>query len=177
MTKMFLSLMMMITSIFMLFMSHPLSLGIMILTQTLMICLISGFMINTYWFSYILFLIFIGGLLILFIYISSIASNEMFNLSTKIKFLLWIIIISSMILSLLTMKNLNWLNLYINSTELNNFFNFFLFFNNENMINLTKLYNEQNYLIMIMMIIYLFITLLAVVKIINIFYGPLRSNI
>uniref|UniRef100_UPI0030FECDE7 NADH dehydrogenase subunit 6 n=1 Tax=Carterocephalus argyrostigma TaxID=1663110 RepID=UPI0030FECDE7 len=174
--KMFLSLSIIIISIIMLYLKHPLSLGLMILFQTLLICLISGIIINTYWFSYILFLTFLGGLLVLFIYVSSIASNELFKISMKNMFFILISIFFIVGMMILNMKNLNWLNLYINSNELNNFFNYFLFFNNENNMNLTKLYNQQNYYLMLMMIIYLFITLLAVVKITNIFYGPLRPS-
>nr|SSW94145.1 NADH dehydrogenase subunit 6 [Hypermnestra helios maxima] len=172
MLKMFLSSLIMMFSIMMLFLNHPLSMGLMILTQTLLTCLLSGMLINTYWFSYILFLVFLGGLLVLFIYVSSIASNEMFNNNFFMKMNLMCILMLS-ILSVY-MYNLNWLN-FINNYEMNNFLNLFIFFNNENKINLSKLYNNQIYLMM-MLIIYLFITLVAVVKITNIFFGPLRMS-
>lgn len=59
-----------------------------------------------------------------------------------------------------------------------NFFNYnnLLLNRNFNKINLNKLYNSQTFLLIIIIIIYLFITLIAVVKITNIFYGPLRSK-
>nr|YP_009938312.1 NADH dehydrogenase subunit 6 [Lethe helle]YP_009938403.1 NADH dehydrogenase subunit 6 [Lethe uemurai]QNU07731.1 NADH dehydrogenase subunit 6 [Lethe helle]QNU07822.1 NADH dehydrogenase subunit 6 [Lethe uemurai]QNU07835.1 NADH dehydrogenase subunit 6 [Lethe uemurai] len=173
MTKMFMSFMVILTSIFMFFINHPISMGLLILFQTLLICLLLGMLINSYWFSYILFLVFLGGLLVLFIYVSSIASNEFLNISITNKFIifipLWIFF-----LAIYLKNNLNWLNFSFNE-DMNNFFNLFLFSYNENNINLFKLYNEQTYLLMIMMIIYLFITLIAVVKITNIFFGPLRS--
>nr|YP_009266780.1 NADH dehydrogenase subunit 6 [Cecropterus lyciades]ANK79342.1 NADH dehydrogenase subunit 6 [Cecropterus lyciades] len=175
MTKMFLSLCIFLFSIMMFFLKHPLSMGLLILIQTLLICLISGMIMKTYWFSYILFLTFLGGLLVLFIYVSSIASNEMFNFSPINKFFLLIYSMFTIIMTIYFMNNLYWMNLFINSCEMENFFNFMLFFNNENKINLTKLYNNQTYFLMMMMIIYLFITLIAVVKIVNIFYGPLRT--
>nr|YP_009516305.1 NADH dehydrogenase subunit 6 [Choristoneura pinus pinus]AYA73164.1 NADH dehydrogenase subunit 6 [Choristoneura pinus pinus] len=173
--KIFLALMMMMNSILMFYMNHPLSMGLMILIQTIFICLLSGMLINTYWFSYILFLTFLGGLLVLFIYVSSIASNEMFKNNF---FFLKIIFISSIIIfifSLYIFNNLNLLNYFFNS-EMENLFNYSMLFNNENKINLSKLYNNQTFLMMMMMIIYLFITLVAVVKITNIFYGPLRQS-
>nr|YP_009294826.1 NADH dehydrogenase subunit 6 [Parapoynx crisonalis]AMT85323.1 NADH dehydrogenase subunit 6 [Parapoynx crisonalis] len=176
MLKMFLSLMIILLSIFMFTINHPLSMGLMILTQTFLMCLISSMLISTYWFSYILFLTFLGGLLVLFIYVSSLASNEMFKISMKLKMLFLILFLIMMPISFINNYNLNWLNLSNNSNEMNNFFNMFLFFNNENKINLSKLYNNQTFLIMIMMVIYLFITLIAVVKITNIFYGPLRPS-
>nr|USH57551.1 NADH dehydrogenase subunit 6 [Ninguta schrenckii] len=173
MMKMFTSLMIILISIFMFFINHPISMGLLILLQTLFICLLLGMLINSYWFSYILFLVFLGGLLVLFIYVSSIASNELLNITPINKILISIPLLV-FIMSFFLKNNLNWLNLSFNE-DMNNFINLFLFYFNENNINLFKLYNEQTYMMMIMMIIYLFITLIAVVKITNIFFGPLRS--
>nr|YP_010852766.1 NADH dehydrogenase subunit 6 [Neope ramosa]WGL40133.1 NADH dehydrogenase subunit 6 [Neope ramosa] len=170
---MFLSFMVILISIIMFFINHPISMGLMILLQTLFICLLLGMLINSYWFSYILFLVFLGGLLVLFIYVSSIASNEFLNISFLNKFI-FIVPLIILLFSILIKNNLNWLNLSFNE-DMNNFFNMFLFSYNENNINLYKLYNNQTYFLMIIMIIYLFITLIAVVKITNIFFGPLRS--
>nr|WMQ78042.1 NADH dehydrogenase subunit 6 [Obeidia gigantearia] len=176
MTKMFLSLMMLTLSISMIFLYHPLSIGLMILLQTLLMCLLSGMMIKTYWFSYILFLTFLGGLLVLFIYVSSIASNELFNFTFNLKmfffFFMLLIFINKLYLNFY--ENLNWMNLSDNLSDNDNFSKMF-FFNNENKINLNKLYNNHTYLMMMLMVIYLFISLVAIVKITNIFYGPLRS--
>nr|YP_009489631.1 NADH dehydrogenase subunit 6 [Mimoides lysithous]SPP23534.1 NADH dehydrogenase subunit 6 [Mimoides lysithous] len=174
MMKMFLSMSIMMLSLLMLFINHPLSMGFMILIQTMLTCLLSGMLINSYWFSYILFLVFLGGLLVLFIYVSSIASNEMFQPNFIMKFLFFLLLFFSLIFSLLFMFNLNWLNFFFND-EMNNMMNYYIFFNNENKINLSKLYNNQIYMLMMMLIIYLFITLVSVVKITNIFFGPLRT--
>nr|YP_010263904.1 NADH dehydrogenase subunit 6 [Spilarctia casigneta]UIF93597.1 NADH dehydrogenase subunit 6 [Spilarctia casigneta] len=176
MMKMLLSFIIVFISFFMLFLNNPLSMGLMILIQTLMTCLISGLMIKTYWFSYILFLIFLGGLLVLFIYVSSIASNELFKPSFNLKMIFMMFLFFLIIFQFLFFNNLTWLNFSFNS-DMNNSFSFDLFNNNENKINLSKLYNNQTYMIMMMLIIYLFITLIAVVKITNIFFGPLRSKI
>nr|YP_010932194.1 NADH dehydrogenase subunit 6 [Euhampsonia splendida]WKR35967.1 NADH dehydrogenase subunit 6 [Euhampsonia splendida] len=176
MMKMILSLMMILISINMFFLNNPLSMGLMILLQTLLTCLLSGMMIKTYWFSYILFLTFLGGLLVLFIYVSSIASNELFNISLNMKILFMLFILIILFFSTMYMNNLLWMNFY-NNSDMNNFFNIYNIFNVENKINLNKLYNNQTFLMMMMMVIYLFITLIAVVKITNIFYGPIRSTI
>nr|YP_010528881.1 NADH dehydrogenase subunit 6 [Scopula subpunctaria]AVM80874.1 NADH dehydrogenase subunit 6 [Ectropis obliqua]UXW89753.1 NADH dehydrogenase subunit 6 [Scopula subpunctaria] len=176
MTKMFISMLMIILSIIMIFLNHPLSIGLLILMQTLLMCLISGMLIKTYWFSYILFLTFLGGLLVLFIYVSSIASNELFNISfnTKMLFMFSIMLLMMSQLYLYLFENLNWMNLSNNMNDTDNMMNL-SFFNNENKINLNKLYNNHTYMIMMMLVIYLFISLVAIVKITNIFYGPLRS--
>nr|YP_010287530.1 NADH dehydrogenase subunit 6 [Dusungwua basinigra]UKT61861.1 NADH dehydrogenase subunit 6 [Dusungwua basinigra] len=176
MTKMFISMMMISLSVIMFFLNHPLSMGLMILIQTLLTCIITGMLISTYWFSYILFLTFLGGLLVLFIYVSSIASNEMFYISFNLKILSFLLFFSIFMISFMYMNNLLWLN-FSKNLEMLNFYNNFLFFNNENKINLSKLYNSQTFMMMMMMMIYLFITLIAVVKITNIFYGPLRSSL
>nr|SSD62297.1 NADH dehydrogenase subunit 6 [Allancastria cerisyi ferdinandi] len=175
MMKIFLSMMIIMLSIFMFFLKHPLSMGLMILLQTFLICLLSGMLMYSYWFSYILFLVFLGGLLVLFIYVSSIAANELFSFNLFNKLFIFFLMNFSLLLSIIYMNNMNWLNFFFNY-EMNNIFNLFIFFNNENKINLTKLYNNHTYMMMMMLIIYLFITLLAVVKITNIFFGPLRPS-
>nr|YP_010329782.1 NADH dehydrogenase subunit 6 [Actebia praecox]UNP54518.1 NADH dehydrogenase subunit 6 [Actebia praecox] len=176
MLKMTFSLMLILISFFMLFLNNPLSMGLMILIQTLLTCLLSGMMIKTYWFSYILFLTFLGGLLVLFIYVSSIASNEMFKPMINLKKICFYSLIMIVMIQYMYMNNISWMNLSTNS-DMNNFNEMILFFNNENKINLSKLYNNQTFLIMMMLVIYLFITLIAVVKITNIFYGPIRSSL
>nr|YP_010305101.1 NADH dehydrogenase subunit 6 [Spodoptera depravata]ULR86994.1 NADH dehydrogenase subunit 6 [Spodoptera depravata] len=173
--KMIFSLMLMTISMFMLFINNPMSMGLLILMQTLLVCILSGMMIKTYWFSYILFLTFLGGLLVLFIYVSSIASNQLFNMKFNYKKMLILLTIMIMMMILMNNNNMTWLNLSINS-DMDMFNNMIFFFNNENKINLSKLYNNQTFLIMMMLVIYLFITLIAIVKITNIFYGPLRLS-
>nr|YP_010714335.1 NADH dehydrogenase subunit 6 [Amata multigutta]WDD57563.1 NADH dehydrogenase subunit 6 [Amata multigutta] len=175
MTKILLSFIIIFITFFMMFLNNPLSMGLMILFQTLMICLISGMLIKTYWFSYILFLTFMGGLLVLFIYVSSIASNELFKPSFNTKMFLLLTLLLLILLQFFFMNNLFWLNFSFNS-EMYNFYIFDKFINNENKINLSKLYNNQTFMIMMMLVIYLFITLIVAVKITNIFYGPLRSK-
>nr|YP_010850332.1 NADH dehydrogenase subunit 6 [Byasa polyeuctes]WGH12460.1 NADH dehydrogenase subunit 6 [Byasa polyeuctes] len=174
MIKLIISLSMILFSFIMLFINHPISMGFLILIQTLLTCIMLGLINYTYWFSYILFLVFMGGLLVLFIYVSSIASNEMFNFNFSLKNSIIIFLIITIFSSILFINNLNWLNFYFNY-DMIKFFNLFFFFNNENKINISKLYNSQIYFLMIMMIIYLFVALIAMVKITNIFYGPLRS--
>nr|UDN38679.1 NADH dehydrogenase subunit 6 [Bombyx mandarina] len=173
--KMILSSMLIMMTSIMYFMNHPLSMGMMILMQTMITCMISGMLISTYWFSYILFLIFLGGLLVLFIYVSSIASNELFLFNLNMK-MLNIIIMMIIIIMMMYFINIKYNNLIENNSEMNKLFTKMLFFNDENKINLNKMYNNQTSFLTMMLIIYLFVNLVAVVKITNIFYGPLRSS-
>nr|YP_010290253.1 NADH dehydrogenase subunit 6 [Bunaea alcinoe]ULO26033.1 NADH dehydrogenase subunit 6 [Bunaea alcinoe] len=176
MMKIFLSSLISYISFMMYFLNHPLSMGLMVLIQTLLMCLLSGMLSKTYWFSYILFLTFLGGLLVLFIYVSSIASNEMFSFNFKIKLLILILFFISGWTMFMYMYNLKWINLNINYSEMSNFQNMTNLILNENKINLNKLYNKQTFMMTFLLITYLFIALITMVKITNIFYGPLRSN-
>nr|YP_010010568.1 NADH dehydrogenase subunit 6 [Psylliodes chlorophana]QOH99587.1 NADH dehydrogenase subunit 6 [Psylliodes chlorophana]QOK35988.1 NADH dehydrogenase subunit 6 [Psylliodes punctifrons] len=165
---MILSLLFMNTVMF-IFLYHPLSLGLILLLQTILTALISGFMNSNFWYSYMLFLIMIGGMLILFIYMTSIASNEKFKLNKKM-FLFNFMGLMIMMMLLLFM-DMFYLNYFMNIEEMT-MMN--LTFNNN--LSLKKYFNYPNYTLMIMMIIYLFITLIAVTKITNNSYGPLRQK-
>nr|YP_010564725.1 NADH dehydrogenase subunit 6 [Volucella nitobei]UZA61115.1 NADH dehydrogenase subunit 6 [Volucella nitobei] len=153
-------------------MNHPLSMGLMLLIQTVLICLMTGLMTKSFWFSYILFLIFVGGMLILFIYVTSLASNEMFSLSTKMTLTTIMLLMTTLIYLIMTDKMMLIFNSSNNEmitiTEINSFIK-------ENTLNLNKLYNYPTNMITIMLIMYLLITLIATVKITKLFYGPLRS--
>ena len=119
-----------------------------------------------------LFLVFLGGILVLFIYVTSLASNEIFNFSIKI------LIFFSLIFLLF------FIQLFIDSSFLINYFinyetsSLIIVFNliKENRFILNNLYNFPINIITIILIIYLFLTLIAVVKITNIFEGPLRPK-
>nr|AXS66509.1 NADH dehydrogenase subunit 6 [Coleoptera sp. 26 KM-2017] len=150
-----------------LFMKHPLSMGMILLMQTIIISLMTGNFCVNFWFSYIIFLIMIGGMLILFIYMTSIASNEKFKMNFKFIFLFSIMFIMLML-------------------NFNNQFNFLLNLNTltSDMINnnqvlilnfsFVKYTTMPMLLILMFMIIYLFFALIAVVKISNLNMGPLR---
>nr|YP_011026071.1 NADH dehydrogenase subunit 6 [Arctolamia fruhstorferi]WQM87504.1 NADH dehydrogenase subunit 6 [Arctolamia fruhstorferi] len=159
-----------ITLMFMfLFLNHPLSFGMVLLLQTTLISLITGMMNYNYWFSYIIFLVMIGGMLILFIYMTSIASNEKFKFSYKLLMLMILMItIFSMIVMMIDsyFLNLHMMNSLNNQNSMMTNFN----------LSLNKyLYWPMN-LIFYLMIIYLLITLIMVVKITNIKSGPLRQK-
>nr|AYR05177.1 NADH dehydrogenase subunit 6 [Coleoptera sp. ACP-2013]AYR05231.1 NADH dehydrogenase subunit 6 [Coleoptera sp. ACP-2013] len=156
------------------FMNHPLSMGLILLIQTLLISLISSMYSYTYWFSYILFLVMVGGMLVLFIYMTSLASNEMFNFSMKIMFFITFSIMFT-ILSYFLIDYMIMNPLFKNSNMMEMLNNFFIM-KNENLISLNMIYNQPNNLITLMLVNYLFLTLIAVVKITDINYGPLRQK-
>nr|YP_009562013.1 NADH dehydrogenase subunit 6 [Traulia nigritibialis]QAU54104.1 NADH dehydrogenase subunit 6 [Traulia nigritibialis] len=151
--------------------NHPMSMMILIILQTLLVGFMMGTMMESFWLSYILFLTFLGGMLVLFIYITSIASNEMFQIKSIMMIftlMLWVIIT----LTLIYMNKMMFIDL-IKNTEtmnINNSINY-----QEMTMSLEKLYNKPTFIITMMMMIYLFLALLAVVKITNINQGPIRK--
>jgi len=59
--------------------SHPLAMGLNLLLSTFLISVIIGAGGLRFWVSYTLMLILSGGLLVLFVYVSLLASNESFQ--------------------------------------------------------------------------------------------------
>nr|YP_010868914.1 NADH dehydrogenase subunit 6 [Hilara brevispina]WGU46330.1 NADH dehydrogenase subunit 6 [Hilara brevispina] len=171
MIQMMLYSMTLISSFIFMQMNHPLAMGLMLLIQTFFICLITGLLTKTFWFSYILFLIFLGGMLVLFIYVTSLASNEMFSMSMKLT-INSMIMLFMMILLFIMIDKMQIISFLMNN-EMNTIDNMNSYIN-ENTLNLNKLYNYPTNLITLLLINYLLITLIAIVKITNVFYGPLR---
>nr|YP_010983446.1 NADH dehydrogenase subunit 6 [Canarium labiatum]WOK41613.1 NADH dehydrogenase subunit 6 [Canarium labiatum] len=59
-------------------MAQPLSLGLVIMILTLMMCCLSALLISS-WYGYILFLIYVGGLLVMFAYVAALSPNVLFS--------------------------------------------------------------------------------------------------
>nr|UYC28875.1 NADH dehydrogenase subunit 6 [Cardiastethus sp.] len=140
---------------------HPISMGLMLIIQTLIISMISGLMINLFWFSYMLLITMLSGMLVLFIYMSSIASNEKFNFSPKMMLTVAILplclMMDKIINNKMIMPELNKSMNYIQSTPMLNMFN-------------------DNAMITIMMIMYLLFTMICVTYIVNIYEGPMKQK-
>nr|UXW93422.1 NADH dehydrogenase subunit 6 [Blasticotoma sp. 'tegularis'] len=158
------------------YLTHPLSMGLILLMQSILISIIINMHTNTPWFSYILFLIMVGSMLILFLYIISISSNEKFTFSTKIS----LIPISLMLISLMLMtKYMNqdfmMISKKMQPKEILQMMSY-EFNMNLNFMSLNKLYNTPTNLLIIMMMLYLLFTLIIIVKIIKIDASPLRKK-
>nr|YP_010046579.1 NADH dehydrogenase subunit 6 [Culex australicus]QPJ78458.1 NADH dehydrogenase subunit 6 [Culex australicus] len=160
-----------ITSFIFMQMKHPLAMGLMLLIQTFLTCLMTGIYAKTFWFSYVLFLIFMGGMLVLFIYVTSLSSNEMFSMSFKLTFIS-IMMISLFIMISYFFDNSMMENFIKNNDSIQLFNQNNLFY--ENFLSLNKMYNFPTNLITLLLINYLFLTLLVTVKITKKNYGPLR---
>nr|YP_001256923.1 NADH dehydrogenase subunit 6 [Reticulitermes virginicus]ABN10480.1 NADH dehydrogenase subunit 6 [Reticulitermes virginicus]ABN10493.1 NADH dehydrogenase subunit 6 [Reticulitermes virginicus]WHM51755.1 NADH dehydrogenase subunit 6 [Reticulitermes virginicus] len=162
MTKLLMSSSMM-TSVMSTQMKHPLAMGMMLLLQTMMTCMISGTMYKSFWFSYILFMIMIGGMLVLFMYMTSLASNEMFYPTSKM--MMTAMIMSPTMMYLMPdQTNNKEMNTHEYTSE------------DEIMTTTTMMYNQITGMMTIMLAIYMLLTLIVVVNIINISSGPLRHT-
>lgn len=143
-----------------LFSSNPISFIVIIIIQTVLICLIAWLKINLTWFSFILFLIFLGGLLVLFIYIARLARNEKIRPSvdraTKI-FFIGVVFLA--------------VTIYIKNSQL--IINEYLII--EKSLNL--IYSSSIIILITITILYLLFTLVVVVKVANKFNAPIKNLI
>lgn len=107
--------------------------------------------------------------MVLFIYITRIASNEIFKYSNNLLILIILILIAAGVVYILQDQFIVNQNTFrIDISVLNNKIIY--------KISLNKYLNFPSNIILMFIIIYLFITLIAVVKITNISYGPLRQK-
>ena len=150
-------------------MSHPLSTGLVLLIQTTLVAVAAGTLNKTFWFSYILFLIFLGGMLVLFIYVASLSSNEQFSLDINF-FLLFLIIRGVVILFLIMIDPVILRNkISIMITSISGEIKF-----TSNTLFTRPIYNSPSAFFTFFIIRYLLLALLIVVKIMNSSSRPLR---
>nr|UPL65517.1 NADH dehydrogenase subunit 6 [Metacanthus pulchellus] len=141
------------------FLKHPLTMAMAIIMQTVMAAMFVGMMLKSFWFSYILLIIMLSGMLVLFTYMASISSNEKFSFSFKM-----------MMMSFLLFMLLGGYFFYYDSEmeKMSQIINI--------NISLIKLFSSLTMMITILMVIYLFFTMIVVSSIVNIYEGPLRIN-
>merc|ERR1712088_59420 len=125
-----------------------------------------NYFINYYWSNvykdkfiliFLLVLVFLGGVIILIIYINTLAINEKFFFY-KMKNKIFYVLIFALTLNFIFYKNFT---LKIN---LSNFMSI-------------RLYNSMNILMIIFLILYLLLTLICVVKLVKFEYGPLIKRL
>lgn len=112
------------------------------------------------WFSYTLILVFLGGILILFTYISNIASNEIFKPNLKMLFPLVIAPLASFIF-ITPNQNISWESKMTSTGQYTN-------------LTIFKPFSEAIIPVTLLMASYIILTLLTVVKIRKMNQGPLR---
>nr|YP_010470985.1 NADH dehydrogenase subunit 6 [Allogalathea elegans]UVF62814.1 NADH dehydrogenase subunit 6 [Allogalathea elegans] len=157
-------------SLLFLTMTHPLSTGLTLLGQTILIAAASGLTSNSFWFSYILFLIFLGAMLVLFIYVASIASNEQFSFNFK-AFVLFMLVSSLSLIMIFFDQILmsNKISSFASSLPSS-----YIFWTNS--LQISPIYNMPSFQFTIFIILYLLLTLIVIVKIMNMYSSPLRLS-
>nr|YP_010222651.1 NADH dehydrogenase subunit 6 [Sastragala esakii]UCC46114.1 NADH dehydrogenase subunit 6 [Sastragala esakii] len=151
-------------SMLMMFLNHPLSMGLLLILQTIIITLITGMIAGYFLMSYILTIIMLSGALVLFIYMASVASNEMFH--TPIKLMIMFTMVN-LIMPIIINKNEDSENSMIN-------INYSM---KMDTLSMMKLFSQPSAYITILMIMYLLFTMIVVSNNVNINEGPLRIKI
>ena len=134
------------------YVNHPISLGFILIFYALVTGLLSIILRNS-WFFYLLVLVFLGGVIILIIYISTLSANEKFFLDNEGLPIMFVLFLS---LSLI----------------------FYFEFNNRISISIkncfiSNVYEQSNSRLTIILILYLLLTILCVVKLVKFEKGPL----
>nr|YP_010586443.1 NADH dehydrogenase subunit 6 [Oxyethira ecornuta]UZZ44244.1 NADH dehydrogenase subunit 6 [Oxyethira ecornuta] len=164
----FIIFLMLLNSFSSIFTWHPLKMAIIVFIQTILTCWNMLIVTKSSWLPYILLLAFVGGLLILFSYMTIIASNEMIKMNSNTFFLYSMLIFMFIIVNMFSDKIMMMINL-----ENLNFLRESYF--NKNMLTMIKLFNNYSYIMNFILMNYLLITLIVSNKIINVFKGPLRK--
>nr|QQQ88890.1 NADH dehydrogenase subunit 6 [Hyalella tiwanaku] len=141
--------------------SSPLGLGIIVIMFSLFISVSMSLVCVTSWFSLLLFMLFLSGMMIVFIYVCSLASNEIHFYSFSVIYLMLsfmaLITLSPAINSLMTISS-------------------DLFSKTDSCALMYKVYSFSVYLFTLALIIYLLVTLIVVVKICTVSEGPVRTK-
>nr|AJT35534.1 NADH dehydrogenase subunit 6 [Phrixothrix hirtus] len=145
--------------------THPLMMSLIIIIQAIMVSLLTSMFTDNSWFSYTLFMIMIGGMMVMFIYMTSLTSNKKVNFK-KTSMMYWTLILIFLYL------NLDYY--FINQTTMTNQITHM---NNIKLEScMSKFMNYPLSMLMILMMIYLFIMMTASIKITYKKHGPIRQK-
>lgn len=139
----------------------PLRLGLLVVLESFLVSLTIFLTSSTSWFSYLLFIIFLRGIIIIFIYVSSLAANEFFFTNFFLFSFLFITLVGLvrfLKMNFLVIRGL--VDYSLNSSASLCF----------------KVYAPFIYALTVVIIVYLLVALLVVVKNSLFSEGPLRSK-
>nr|AHC94331.1 NADH dehydrogenase subunit 6 [Nerita fulgurans] len=143
-------------------MMQPLSLGLCIMMISLFWCILLGLTYSS-WFSYVLFLIYVGGLLVMFVYVAALAPNTLFSSLKSLSGIMAVSFVMLIALATLTPKDLSFL---YDVSSLDHF--------SESMKTGILMVSSSNISMLIGLGLILLMNLLAVVKVCYYQQGPLR---
>nr|YP_011036651.1 NADH dehydrogenase subunit 6 [Xestocephalus ishidae]WRK21255.1 NADH dehydrogenase subunit 6 [Xestocephalus ishidae] len=139
----------------------PMSMGMLLVLQSMILTMIMNKTCTSSWFTLMTFLMMIGGMMIIILYMTSITSNEKFKLN---------ILMSITLLMMLIMSDELMIELQINENQE------MIYMLNMEKFSMMKIYNKNSMKLSLMMILYLLLTMISVSKIIKHNKGPLRSK-
>nr|UGS80461.1 NADH dehydrogenase subunit 6 [Lachesilla sp. LaspMLY] len=149
--------------------SNPLSMGLLLILQIIFSSIYFCFFLKSSWFFYIFILIFIGGMLILFIYVTSIFPNEKFKISQLMLFKSALLFLLFLILLLLYLYYMS-----LNLSQMETYMDWSIM-DSKASNSTKKIFMSQTYYMYMLMVNYLFFCMIVVIKITNFFQGPLRK--
>nr|QXJ42315.1 NADH dehydrogenase subunit 6 [Sepiadariidae sp. GS-2020] len=142
---------------------QPLSLGFMLILMVLFTSVLISMIIYS-WYGYLLFLVYVGGMLVMFMYIISLVPNLIF-LSSKVFMFFFSVFIMFLVMSVSSTK-------YMINIEMKNFelFNY----NNNSLGGASLVMIYDNIFCYLLLALVLLFVLISVVKICYYCEGPLR---
>nr|UGN61599.1 NADH dehydrogenase subunit 6 [Janus megamaculatus] len=155
---------------------HPVTMMFYLMLFSSTVCLKMSLIYKNSWFSYMLFLSMVGGMLVMFLYFVSTTPNEPNSISKKEMNHMLTMMISTLMIMLMIMyffdsftmisveNNFN-MNLTMNIMPWSNYINF----------NSFQMYS-LNYKTTLLVMIYLLFTLYSLLKMCMKYYGPLRQR-
>ena len=155
-----------ITTIFIIS-NHPLIIGFTLITSSVIYAVILYLLNSSSWLIYILIIIFVRGVIVIFIYIASLSSNEPMTFSLRLFLKITLMFMVPIVFFILT-KQLK--TNYLVRPLINQFFK------PQSIELIYKTYNKIILETTVILTVYLFIVLVVAVKIVNNFKMPLRSN-
>nr|YP_010944746.1 NADH dehydrogenase subunit 6 [Liocranchia reinhardtii]WMC20844.1 NADH dehydrogenase subunit 6 [Liocranchia reinhardtii] len=142
---------------------QPLSLGFMLMMVSLSVSSILGLVVFS-WYGYLLFLVYIGGLLVMFMYVISLVPNLIF-LSSKVFSYFFVILLGFLMMNFMVNKEL--INVDMKEVSL-------LDYSSMSMHGASMIMMYNNFLSYLLLGIILLFVLISVVKICYYCEGPLR---
>nr|YP_009501941.1 NADH dehydrogenase subunit 6 [Livia junci]AWU48984.1 NADH dehydrogenase subunit 6 [Livia junci] len=140
--------------------NHPLLLSMMVMIQNVMVCLYMRFMTSSAWIPLTMFLVIVGGLMVIFMYTTSICSNIKFNKLNLTKSFIYFLLIFIMLPPEFYPMNNN------ENIQLMDLFNTEMY----------KLYLPINLMSSLFLFIYLLMALLIMISMLNKEKGPMRKK-
>nr|YP_010381615.1 NADH dehydrogenase subunit 6 [Symplanella nigricans]UDL71990.1 NADH dehydrogenase subunit 6 [Symplanella nigricans] len=164
--------MMMMIMILTPFMKHPISLGFLLILQTTLISMNMYINLKSTWYSYILFITIIGGMMVMFMYMTSISSNEKFEMMNSNMLIMISILIIVIMCTICMMKKMNMLNeMSMKLEEKKMIFQVF-----QETKSTHKLFKFNKNMITIFLMMILLLTMISVTNISSSFEGPLKKT-